>query len=104
MPQDTASAYHAQPAEAFHKPEPLAVDFAFNDSQPAPSADFTAGARPRGKANRGSFRKGYDSRRHVFTPAECSAGFWSAIAVWGVSMGATLHKAGRWPNYRKAGR
>ena len=52
------------------------------------------------KANRGSFRKGYDSRRHVFTPEECSRGFWTAIALWGVSTGEKLHASGRWPNYR----
>ena len=102
MSQDTASAYHAQPAEAFHKPEPFAADFSFNDSQPAPSADFTAEAAPKRHANRGSFRKGYDSRRHFFTPEECSRGFWSAIAVLGVGIGAKLNRAGRWPNYRRA--
>ena len=52
------------------------------------------------KPNHGSFRKGYDKRRHVFTPEECSRGFWTALAVWGVSMGEKLHAAGRWPNYR----
>ena len=106
MIQDTADRYHAQPAEAYHKPETLASDFRFNDSQPAPSADFTAeaGARPKRRANRGSFKPGHDARRHKFTAEECSRGFWTAIAVWGVSMGATLHKAGRWPGYRRAGR
>jgi hypothetical protein len=29
--------------------------------------------------HRGRFKKGYDSRRHVFTKEECSAGFWAAI-------------------------
>ena len=52
------------------------------------------------KANRGSFRKGFDSRRHVFTPEECSRGFWTVIALWGVSIGDKLHASGRWPNYR----
>ena len=105
LKDSTAENYHAQPAEAFHgQPEPLASDFTFNDSQPAPSADFTAEGKPRRRANRGSFRPGHDSRRHTFTAEECSRGFWTAIAVWGVSMGATLHKAGRWPNYRRAGR
>jgi hypothetical protein len=28
---------------------------------------------------RGQFRRGYDPRRHVFTPDECSRGFWAAI-------------------------
>lgn len=50
-------------------------------------------------ANRGSFRKGPDPRRHKFTPEECSAGFWTAIAVLGVSIGTKLHRAGRWPNF-----
>ena len=31
------------------------------------------------KANRGSFKPGYDPRRHVFTRAECQDGFWSAM-------------------------
>jgi hypothetical protein len=103
---DNADRYHAQPAEAFHKPETLASDFRINDSQPAPSADFTAGASARRKrrANRGSFRPGHDSRRHKFTPAECSRGFWTAIAVMGLGIGAKLHKAGRWPGYRRAAR
>ena len=62
--------------------------------------DSITNAQAPRKANRGSFRKGYDSRRHVFTPEECSRGFWTAIAVWGVSMGDKLHASGRWPNYR----
>lgn len=57
---------------------------------------------PKRKANAGSFKPGPDSRRHTFTPEERSKGFWTAIAVWGVSMGARLHAAGRWPSYRKA--
>ena len=47
MPQDTADRYHAQPAEAFHAAEPLAADFQFNATQPAPSADFTAEGKPK---------------------------------------------------------
>jgi hypothetical protein len=31
------------------------------------------------KANPGWFKKGDDPRRHKFTPAECSEGFWAAI-------------------------
>jgi len=60
--------------------------------------------KPARKANRGSFKPGPDPRRHKFTREECSAGFWSALAAWGVSMGAKLHAAGRWPSYRRAGR
>lgn len=29
--------------------------------------------------HRGRFKKGYDSRRHVFTKDECSDGFWAAV-------------------------
>jgi hypothetical protein len=101
---DTADRYHAQPAEACHRAEPLAADFTFNDSQPAPSADFTAEARPKRRANRGSFKPGPDSRRHVFTAEECSRGFWVAIAVLGCGIGQKLNRAGRWPGYRRAGR
>ena len=106
MLNDTADRYHAQPDEARHTAEPLGADFAFNDSQPAPSAEFEAGAsaKPKRRAKRGSFKPGHDARRHKFTPEECSRGFWTAIAVWGASMGAKLHVAGRWPNYRRAGR
>ena len=59
-----------------------------------------------GRANKGSFRPGPDPRRHKFTPAECSAGFWTAIAVMGLSIGKKLHAAGRWPNFsgRRAAR
>ena len=57
------------------------------------------------------FVKGHDSRRHRHTPtcghqlyqftaADRSNGFWTAIAVWGVSMGVKLHAAGRWPNFK----
>jgi hypothetical protein len=64
------------------------------------------------KANAGSFRKGADPRRHVHTPEcghalykftaeDCSAGFFAAIPTWGVSMGAKLHHAGRWPSFRR---
>jgi hypothetical protein len=31
------------------------------------------------KKNPGWFRKGYDARRHVLTPAERVKGFWNAI-------------------------
>lgn len=35
------------------------------------------GARKkRRKANRGSFRPGFDPRRHVFTPGDCRLGYW----------------------------
>lgn len=30
-------------------------------------------------ANRGHFRKGFDPRRHILTPAERVKGFWNAI-------------------------
>jgi len=33
----------------------------------------------RRSTNRGSFKPGYDPRRHRFTRAECQAGFWRAI-------------------------
>ena len=52
------------------------------------------------RANRGQFKPGPDPRRHKFTREECSAGFWTAIAVLGVSIGEKLHASGRWPNYR----
>lgn len=35
----------------------------------------------RRKPNRGSFRKGADPRRHVFTPEECRDGFYAAMAA-----------------------
>ena len=34
------------------------------------------------RANRGRFRKGHDPRRHKFTPAECSEGFWAGLASY----------------------
>ena len=40
-------------------------------------------------------------RRHVFTQAERSRGFWTAVSIWGVSMGAKLNAAGRWPGYHR---
>ena len=63
--------------------------------------------RPHG----GQFQPGPDPRRHrctpacthkryQFTAADRSKGFWTAIAVWGVSMGVKLHAAGRWPNFK----
>lgn len=68
---------------------------------------------PAAKVNPGHFRKGADTRRHVhtatcghklykFTTADCSNGFWSAIAVMGIGVGAKLHASGRWPNFRRA--
>jgi len=65
------------------------------------------------RPNAGHFRKGRDPRRHVHTPAcghqlykftaaDCSAGFWSAIATLGVSIGPKLYARGRWPNFRRA--
>lgn len=92
---NTAAAYHAQPDEAYHgQPAALPADFAFVENQPPPDFDF--------KESGGRFRKGFDPRRHKFTREECSRGFWTAIAVWGVGMGDKLHAAGRWPNYRRA--
>lgn len=46
------------------------------------------------------FQKGNDPRRHQFTQEERSRGFWTALAVWGFSMGEKLHAAGRWPAFR----
>ena len=74
-----------------------------------------ASTQPTRKPNAGGFRKGADPRRHVhsatcghelhkFTPEECSRGFWTAIAVLGVSIGAKLHHVGRWPDFRRQGR
>jgi hypothetical protein len=56
------------------------------------------------RANAGSFRKGADPRRHEFTQEERSRGFWTAIAVLGVSIGAKLHHTGRWPSFQQQGR
>ena len=52
------------------------------------------------RPNAGQFRPGPDPRRHTFTKDECSRGFWTAISVWGVSMGEKLHAAGRWPAFQ----
>ena len=89
-----AAAYHALPDEAYHgQPAgPVAVEIV--STQPPPDFDF--------KESGGRFRKGFDPRRHKFTREECSRGFWTAISIWGVSMGDKLHAAGRWPNYRRA--
>ncbi len=57
------------------------------------------------KANSGSFKPGYDPRRHTFTAEERSAGFWTAIAVLGCGIGRKLNRAGRWAGFRgKQGR
>jgi hypothetical protein len=40
------------------------------------SGQKRAGTRKRRKANRGSFRPGFDPRRHVFTPGDCRLGYW----------------------------
>ena len=48
----------------------------------------------------GRFKPGPDPRRHTFTLEECSRGFWTAISVYGVRIGAKLHASGRWPSYR----
>ena len=34
--------------------------------------------RKKRKANRGSFQKGFDPRRHVFTAQDCRIGYWVA--------------------------
>lgn len=63
--------------------------------------------KPRGKP----FSKGADTRRHVhsatcghelyqFTKADQSNGFWSAMAVMGISIGEKLRASGRWPTYQ----
>ena len=73
--------YHEQPDEAFTaaKHEPLPADFQFNDSEPPPDPDFSESG--------GRFRKGHDPRRHTFTAAELSAGFWAGLASY-VEQGA----------------
>ena len=71
MPQD----YHELPVEAFmQSAEPLPADFSFNDSTPPPDPDF--------KESGGRFVKGHDPRRHTFTAADCSAGFWAGLASY----------------------
>ena len=67
--------YHELPAEA-HTPADatLPADFQFNDSTPPPDPDF--------KESGGRFVKGRDPRRHTFTAAECSAGFWAGLASY----------------------
>jgi hypothetical protein len=72
MPRD----YHEQPDEVFTAaaPAPLPEGFSFNDSQPPPNPDF--------KESGGRFLKGHDPRRHIFTAAECSEGFWAGLASY----------------------
>ncbi|MDQ3744527.1 MAG: hypothetical protein M3444_09105 [Acidobacteriota bacterium] len=74
MPQ--SNTYHEPPEEAFFRPapEPLPADFSFNDSTPPTDPDF--------KASGGRFVKGHDPRRHKFTAAECSEGFWAGLASY----------------------
>lgn len=75
--------YHQLPDEAHNAtPDPLPEGFAFADHQPPPDPDF--------KKSGGRFRKGHDPRRHKFTLEECSRGFWTAIAIWGVGIGRKL--------------
>ena len=72
MPRD----YHELPDEAHTAATaaPLPEGFSFNDSQPPPDPDFSEMG--------GRFRKGHDPRRHAFTLAECSAGFWAGLASY----------------------
>ena len=73
--KDTSDRYHVQPDEAFHAAaEALPADFSFNASQPPPDPDF--------KESGGRIRRGHDPRRHAFTAAECSAGFWAGLASY----------------------
>ena len=59
-------------------------------------------ARQERRPNTGQFRPGLDPRRHQFTQAERSRGFWTAIATLGVGAGEKLQAAGRWPGFRRA--
>lgn len=71
MPRD----YHELPPEAYTpSAEPLPADFSFNSSEPPPDPDF--------KGSGGRFVKGSDPRRHTFTAAECSEGFWAGLASY----------------------
>lgn len=63
----------------------------FTDTPPQPAPVF-----------RGQFKRGFDPRRHQFTAEERSRGWWTAIAIFGVGIGAKLHQQGRWPNYKGA--
>lgn len=106
MIEDTPARYHAQPDEAHHaRPANLPDDFEIVSTQPAPDPDFE-GQETTAPRNRGHFRKGHDPRRHQLTHADRSKGFWTAIAVMGVSIGPKLNRAGRWPGFtgRRAGR
>ena len=42
--------------------------------EPPPDPDF--------KESGGRFVRGFDPRRHTFTPAECSEGFWAGLASY----------------------
>ena len=52
--------------------------------------------KPRGRP----FAKGHDPRRHELTLEERSRGFWTTMAVMGLSTGKKLHEAGRWPGFQ----
>jgi hypothetical protein len=70
MPRD----YHELPPEVYHVADPLPADLTFNDSTPPPDPDF--------KESGGRFVKGFDPRRHTFTTAERSEGFWAGLASY----------------------
>jgi hypothetical protein len=70
MPEDSnIKQYQAKPDEAYwNQPESDKAEIEIV-STPAPADNFPTGR----------FKKGFDPRRHKFTKAECSKGFWAAI-------------------------
>jgi hypothetical protein len=101
MQSNHTTEYHRTPDEAFwNLPEASRAD-----------VEIVETVNPPKKLRGRPFQKGADSRRHrctsrcthpryQFTKADCSNGFFAAMAVMGLSIGAKLHAAGRWPNYR----
>lgn len=109
--KNTPLCCHAQLPDEAHMPRPATLPADFQLSSQMPSVASTLeDDKPRPVRGR-PFRKGFDERRHRctarcthpryrFTEADCSAGFWTAIAVMGVGIGKKLQASGRWPNFR----
>ena len=84
-------AYWPQPQVTASQIEIVSTPAPVSDIEPQPPAP-----RRRGRP----FVKGHDPRRHIFTDEERSRGFYTALAIIGLSIGRKLKASGRWPGYR----
>lgn len=109
--QPATSSYYQTPDEAFWTSPEAAEDepcqdcgaIGFHHCAVSCALEFCCACGDVPKRRGRPFKKGFDPRRHVFTQAECIAGFWAALEALTIrynddrarTFGSHLRKAGR---------